>query len=73
MRLSDRRILLLITRKRGPLRQIRGDVPEKALDHVHPRAERRGEMHLEVFMFFQQRFHIGMLVGGVVVGHQMQL
>ena len=42
MRLSDRRILLLITRKRGPFTQIHGDVPEKALDHVHPRAERRG-------------------------------
>lgn len=46
--------------------QIHRIVP-KMLDHVHPRAVVRGEVHVETFVFFQPRVQFQILVSGVVV------
>ena len=50
-----------------------GDLGEKALDQVEPGRRGRREMHVESRMPGQPRLDLGMLVGGVVVGDQMDI
>ena len=52
---------------------IGGDQPEEALDLVEPRGGSRREVEMKARMAFQPCFDLGMLVGGVVVDHQMEV
>lgn len=49
-----------------------GDAPEEALDLVQPGGKGRGEVEAEALMPGKPGFDLGMLVGGVVVDHQLQ-
>ncbi len=51
---------------------ILGDQPEEALDLVEPRGGSRREVEMKARMAFQPCFDLGMLVGGIVVDHQME-
>lgn len=48
------------------------DDPEPDLDEVHPEGMGRGEVHDEPRVLVQPGLHVRVLVGGVVVHHQMQ-
>ena len=50
-----------------------GDLGEEAFDQVEPGRRGRREMHVEARMPGQPRLDLGMLVGGVVVGDQMDI
>ena len=52
---------------------IAGDQAEEAFDLAEPGGGCRSEVHMEARMFCQPRLDLGMLVGGVVVGDQMQV
>lgn len=49
-----------------------GNVPEEALDHVQPGCRSECEVNMETRVFLQLFFDLGVLVGCVVVTHQMQ-
>ncbi len=49
------------------------DLGEEALDQIEPGRRGRREMHVEARMPGQPRLDFGMLVGGVVVGDQMDI
>ena len=48
------------------------DVPKEPLNHVQPRRRGRREMHVDARPFGKAALHGGMLVGGVIVGDQVQ-
>ena len=48
------------------------DVAEESLDHVQPRGRVRREMHVKLQILVQPCPHSGVLVGGVVIGDQVQ-
>ena len=50
-----------------------GNLGEKALYQVEPAGRGRRKMHVETRMPGQPRLDLGMLVGGVVVGDQMDI
>ena len=50
-----------------------GDLGEEALDQVEPGRRCRREMHVEAGMTGQPRLDLGVLVGGVVVGDQVDI
>lgn len=50
-----------------------GDLGEEALDEVHPGRACGREMQLEAGMLLQPGLHLGRLVGGVVVEHEMDV
>lgn len=50
-----------------------GDLCEEALDKVEPRGASWCEMQLETRMFLQPGLHLGRLVGGVVVEHELDV
>lgn len=49
-----------------------GNVAEEALDHVQPGRRSGCEVNMETRVFLQPFFDLGVLVGCVVVTHQMQ-
>ena len=49
------------------------DDAEPDLDQVHPRRVGRGEVDLEPGVLLEPRADVGVLVGGVVVHHEVQL
>ncbi len=49
-----------------------GNVPEEALDHVQPGRRSGCEVNMEARVFLQPFFDLGVLVGCIVVTHQMQ-
>lgn len=49
-----------------------GNVSEEALDHVQPGRRSGREVNMETRVFLQPFFDLGVLVGCVVVTHQMQ-
>jgi hypothetical protein len=53
------------------LEEVGGDVGEEPFDLVDPRRVGRGEVHVEPGMTFELAHDRGALVGGVVVGDQM--
>jgi hypothetical protein len=52
---------------------ILGDQTEEALDQVEPGRGSRREVHMEPRMPLEPSLDPGMLVGGVVVGNQVQV
>ena len=62
-----------MTAKHTPAKPLRGEMAKESLPHVQPRRRGGGEMDVESFVAPQPSFHLGMLVGGVVVHHQMDL
>ncbi len=48
-----------------------GKVPEKTLDQVEPRSAGWSKMQVKASMACQPGFHLGMLVGGVVIDKEM--
>ena len=52
---------------------IPGDQAEKALDEVDPGRRGRREVEMEAWVAFEPCLDLGMLVGGVVVHHGMQI
>lgn len=52
---------------------ILGDASEEALDLAEPGPGCRCEVHAEARMSLEPEFDLGMLVGGVVVGDQVQV
>src|ERR1700678_1964437 len=50
-----------------------GDDPEEDLDHVEPGPGGRGEVQGDPGVPCQPGLHVGMLAGGVVTGHDVQL
>ncbi len=50
-----------------------GDLGEEALDQVEPRRRGRREINVVARMPDQPRLDLGMLVGGIVVGDQMDI
>jgi hypothetical protein len=48
------------------------DVAQETLDHVQPRGRGWSEVHVESWMLVQPRLHSGVLMGGVIVGNQVQ-
>src|ERR1035441_3508918 len=46
-------------------------VAEEAFYHVQPRTAGRREVHMEAGMAAEPAFHLGMLVGGIVVDDQI--
>ena len=48
-------------------------VGEEAFDKIEPGRGGRREMHLEARPLVRPRAHLRMLVGGVIVGDQMQI
>ena len=45
-----------------------GELRKEPLDHVEPRTGGRGEVHVEARVLVQPGFVLGMFVGGIVVG-----
>ena len=48
------------------------NVAEEALDHIEPGCRGGSEMNMEARMLGEPFFDVRVLVGGVVVAHQMQ-
>lgn len=55
------------------LERVGVQVAEESLDHVEPRSAGRREVHVEARMALEPGLDLRMLVGGVVVGDQMQV
>ena len=47
------------------------DVAEETFDYIQPRTTCRSEMDVELGMATDPRFHLGMLMGGVIVTDQV--
>ena len=71
--LVDGRDQLLDVAEDAPAEPVVGQIPEEALHHVEPGGTGRSEVDVKSRMARQPALHSGMLVGGVVVGNQVDL